>query len=155
MTHGYIRLPSGKFITFDASQHLLGSLSFSLTAAGATTGYAFSTGDEYYGFVRTAGGSVTLFEAGKRAGLFEGTVPLKINSAGTITGVYIDAARVSHGFVRNSGGDITTFDMPGAGTGSNQGTDPSDLNGSGQIAGYYIDVSTVAHGFVILRNGSL
>ncbi len=68
MTHGYLRLASGRFVTFDASDKLQGTLSFSLTAEGAATGYAFSAGNEYYDFVRAANGTVNLFEAGKAAG---------------------------------------------------------------------------------------
>jgi hypothetical protein len=92
----------------------------------------------FQGFVRNAGGSITLFDApdagpGSQP---QGTIAIGINSSGAITGLYVDANGVSQGFVRNSNGAITEFQIPCQGTACYAIT-PMAIDDSGDIIGAF------------------
>jgi hypothetical protein len=92
-------------------------------------GYVVEDGNFLHGFVRDAGGTITVFDAPAASPLpFYGTVAFSINTAGMITGLYEDANAIYHGYVRFPDGTFTTFDAPGAGTGANQGTFAESIN---------------------------
>jgi hypothetical protein len=78
-------------------------------------GFYKDSSDVYHGFVRSAAGSITEFNAaGAGTGSTEGTQPLSINTDGVITGAYVDSNGVDHGFIRAADGAITEFDDPDA-----------------------------------------
>jgi hypothetical protein len=151
--HGAIRLPDGRFVTYDApgagTGQLQGTDTAGITPRGTVAAIDFSSLNVAHGYVRAFDGSFTLFDVpGAGTGSGQGTEPFNINAAGDITGPYIDASGVSHGFLRTKDGVITTFDAPGAGTGSGQGTEPFCNNRANAITGSYIDASGVFHGFL-------
>ncbi len=124
-------------------------------------GICGSTGNVSHGFVRTANGTVTTFDApgaGVGTGRTKGTIPLSINTGGDIAGTYTDASGVYHGFVFPAGGTITPFDAPGAattGTAIVEGTIGFSINTNGDIAGTYLDANNVIHGFVRAADGTI
>jgi hypothetical protein len=95
---------------------LQGTGGISINKAGAITGFCVlsGSGDIAHGFMRAAGGAVTVFDApGAGTAKHEGTFPTSINTGGVITGMFSDANSVYHGFVGAAGGAITPFDAPG------------------------------------------
>jgi hypothetical protein len=82
------------------------ALNDSGTAAGS---YEVTTGGQIHGFIRTASGSVTIFDP---IGSIETSVNA-LNDVGEVAGTYFDGAR-GHGFVRDASGNITVFDLPGS-----------------------------------------
>jgi hypothetical protein len=77
-----------------------GTGSFGINASGEVTGI-YTKGDSVaHGFVRSASGSVTTFDA-PNAGTsaYQGTGGLSINASGTIAGGYADSNSTLHGFV--------------------------------------------------------
>ena len=68
----------------------------------AISGLYFDAINVYHGFMRSADGTFTTFDAlVAGTGAFQGTTSSSINSEGAITGYYIDASDVYHGFLRN------------------------------------------------------
>lgn len=151
------------FTTFDCpgagTSALQGTGGISINAAGAITGFCVlaGSGDIAHGFVRAAGGVVTVFDApGAGTAKHEGTFPTSINTGGTITGMFSDTNSVYHGFVRAAaGGAITPFDAPGAKLDLDAGTVPMSINTAGTIAGMYRDPNLVYHGFVRTAGGAI
>jgi hypothetical protein len=124
VNHGFVRVPSGGFTTFDApgAGKLAGSgwgtLPGSISDAGAVTGHYTDRHNLYRGFLRSPGGELITFDApraGTTAGVGCGTFPASINDAGAITGHYTEGHSLYRGFVRGPTGEFTTFDAPGAG----------------------------------------
>ena len=161
--HGFVRAADGTINTFDAqgAGPGPGPLPVSNSVFEGTGGLAINIGGDIagtytdaslvaHGFVRTANGTITTFDApGAGTGMLQGTLGLSIDDAGDIAGGYVDATAVAHGFVRAANGTMTTFDAPGAGTGLLQGTGGLSINAAGNITGAYRDASGVAHGFVL------
>jgi len=171
--HGFVRSADGKTITeFDApgagtSGHR-GTNPLSINAKGTIAGN-YDTGSaqtvtHWHGFVRTAKGVITSFDApGAGTGDKQGTAPpVAINAKGVITGTYTDSRFVHHGYIRDAKGGMTTFDAPGAGNAPGpfkglqfQGTIPVCINTAGVVAGVYADSSFVVHAFVRATDGSI
>jgi hypothetical protein len=169
ISHGFTRAANGTTTTFDpsgvATAHPcanygdFGTLPTSIDTAGDIAGTYTDVNGARHGFVRTANGTITTFDApGADTGpcatsgmgvLICGTGGFAMDDAMNIVGVYVDANNVSHGFLRSgASGAFTSFDAPGAGTGSYEGTGAFAINAAGAIAGTYIDANSVLHGFV-------
>ena len=153
------RSADSEFSTFDAPGAGAtpgsgwGTFSSDINNRGTITGYYIDSKNVNHGFVRSASGEFTTFDApgaSIAAASGDGTFPESINAAGAITGHYTDAKGLYHGFLRGPDGEFTTFDAPGAGTkrGSGFGTFPTSINDGGTIAGYYIDANDITHGFM-------
>lgn len=170
--HGFVRAANGTITEFDApgagSGGHRGTTPTSINTGGVIAG-AYDTGNYqttsvWHGFVRTAKGKITSFDAaGAGTGNKQGTQPpISINTAGTITGTYRDTNYVYHGFVRTKAGAMTSFDAPGAGTNPGQykglqfqGTIPTAISSKGVIVGVYSDPNFVTHGFVRAVDGTI
>jgi len=111
------------------------NLAQDVNAAGQVVGQVRILAQGNWGFVRDAGGNVTLFQVG---GL--GTGARGINDAGTIVGL-ITGNNTS--FVGSLGGGFDPFLFPGAPT-----TYAEGINNFGEISGSYVDAAGVQHGFV-------
>jgi len=153
---------SSTFTTFDCPGSGTGALQgtggISINTAGAITGFCVLTGsgNVAHGFVRSATGTVTLFDvAGAGTGKNQGTFPTSINTGGTITGMFSDTNNVYHGFVRTAGASISTFDAPGATLGGHAGTIPMSINTAGTVTGMYRDPNLVYHGFIRTAGGAI
>jgi hypothetical protein len=167
VSHGFVRTPDGEITTFDApgagsTPGLgLGTFPYSITSAGAITGFYYDSNSVSHGFVRTPDGEIRTFDApgaGSTPGSFQGTYAGNINVEGEIAGDYIDSDNVYHGFLRTPHGNIVTFNARGAGTGAGQGTSTAFADGInllGAIPGAYEDANNVSHGFVRTPLGSI
>lgn len=106
----------------------------------------------YHGFIRTADGSATGFDApgaGTDSDKHQGTFALAINATDASAGYFSDASNVSHGFVRDPSGTLTIVDPdPG------HGATCDAINDSGTVAGAFGD-GTSTHGFVRLADGTM
>ena len=107
------------FTTFNAPSAgtgvLQGTIPININSAGDVTGVYLGASNFplAHGFVRTANGTLTEFDApGAGTDTTEGTFPSSINTAGAVAGTYIDANEAYHGFVRAANGTITTFSAP-------------------------------------------
>ena len=154
---------AGTFTTFEApdagTAALEGTGALAMNASGEITGVYCNKVGVYHGFIRSASGTITEFDAEPYAALSpgQGTVPTSIDPAGDVAGTYIDENTVNHGFVRASNGTITLFDAPNAGTRKTQGTAAMAINDSGVIAGFYTGLNAYnnfqGYGFVRNANG--
>jgi hypothetical protein len=153
LNHGFLRSPTGEFITFDASGAKsvpaagYGTVPESINDVGAITGHYIDVRDVTRGFLRSPVGRFTTFDApgaSSTAAFGFGTLPESINHPGAITGHYGDANGLYHGFLRSPGGKFTTFDVPGAAI----GTLPKSINAGGAITGHYVDANGLHHGFL-------
>ena len=136
---------------------LQGTGGININTAGAIVGFCVlaGSGDIAHGFVRAAGGAVTVFDApGAGTAKHEGTFPSSINTGGVVTGMFSDTNSVYHGFVR-VGTTITPFDAPGAKLDLDAGTIPMSINTAGTITGMYRDSNLVYHGFVRTTDGTI
>lgn len=109
VVHGYLRSPAGEFTTFDAPGEGPGGVgcysdcSVGLNDWGAVTGSFLDANNVIHGFVRSPGGTFTIFDApgaDATSGSYNGTLAVSINDEGVIAGYYLDANNVSHGFLR-------------------------------------------------------
>jgi len=159
VTRGFLRIPSGKFITFDAPGASSAAGSFdgtfpdSINDGGTITGHYTDAHGVIRGFLRSPGGEFTTFDAPGASSVAAsgyGTFPKSVNYAAAITGHYTDVHNVIHGFLRSPGGEFTTFDAPGANSaaGSFFGTFPLSINDAGIITGHYSDDVGRNHGFL-------
>jgi hypothetical protein len=168
ISHGFVLSANGTTITtFDppnlattsTSHGNSGTLPTSIDTAGDIAGTYTDANGARHGFVRTAAGVITTFDApGADTGpcatsgmgvLICGTGGFAMDDAMDIVGAYVDRNNVSHGFLRSgSTGAITSFDAPGAGTGSYEGTVAFAINAAGTITGMYVDANSVMHGFL-------
>ena len=112
MQHVYLRSIVGRTTTFNTpGDPALGANCYSdcplgLNDWGAITGAYFDANYVAHGFVRSAAGKVSSFDAPGAANVpyqapwyWMGTLPTSINNEGVVTGFYIDANNVSHGFL--------------------------------------------------------
>lgn len=160
---GFVRTSAGTITTFsapgagDAADSEQGTSATCINGNGAIAGYYMDSGYAYHGFVRSAGGTFTEFDApGADNGKRQGTHPTGINAAGEIVGFYTDADGVGHGFLRAANGAMTVFDLPGAGTiGSMlRGTAAFSINAAGTIVGSFTDTDGLWHGFTRSASGA-
>jgi hypothetical protein len=99
----FVRAPNGAFTTFDAATYppcCIWSAPSGITPGGTIVG-SFNDGFTInHGFLRTAGGAITTFDApGAGTGYNQGTLPVGITPGGMIMGLYRDANNVTHGFI--------------------------------------------------------
>ena len=157
VSHGFLRLPNGHFISFNAPGAGLGAGLFQGTVAsainnlGAVAGYVQDPNNVYHAFIRHPGGSFTSFDApGAGSGANQGTLALKINLWGEVAGYYLDANNAFHGFVRSPNGKITSFDRPGA-----LFIGPFSLDDDGEILGEFEDAQGIFHSFIREPEGKM
>jgi hypothetical protein len=130
--HVFLRDSNGNFTIFDAPGAGTcsspcgnpgtgpGTRAYSLNAAGTITGFYTGNTGPAHGYLRTATGTFTSFDApdaGTGGPYPQGTLPGfegSINTAGAVTGEYTDSSNVVHSFVRTPDGTITEFDPPGS-----------------------------------------
>jgi hypothetical protein len=95
--------------------HYYGTIGVGINAIGETAG-VFTVGDYVaHGFVRTASGSLTAFDApGAGTSVYEGTGGLSINASGTIAGGYADSNSTIHAFFVTLGQAVTTTTLESA-----------------------------------------
>ena len=155
--HDFVRSPDGKLKTFDVPGAGTGSYQgtgcpgcyLGFNQFGTVAGIYSDSNSVNHGFLRTANGKFTTFDApGAGTGSGQGTgcpsdCSVSLNDWGAITGTYIDANFNYHGYLRTPKGKIATVDPPGS-----VFTSPSGINDSGAITGTYIDANGVYHGFV-------
>jgi N-acetylneuraminic acid mutarotase len=164
IVHGFIRSAGGTISTFDAvplptsyGNTNPGTYVVSLNASGEVAGFYIDGNAASHGFLRTASGAITVFEAPNASSYSDqGTAVTGMDAAGDVIGAYADANNIIHGFVRAaSNGAITVIDAPGAGTGTYQGTYPDAIDAAGDISGSFTDGNNVVHGFVLPENGAI
>ena len=144
-----------RIITFDAPGAGTGATQGTLPQqnlnSGTIVGYYVDANNVLHGFLRSAHGKFTTFDAPGAAGTFA----FGINDDGTAVGYSFNANGVFHGYVRDDDGNFTTFDVPGAGTAKGQGTLAFAINRRGTVSGIYFDGNGVLHGFVRSHHGSI
>jgi len=141
--HGFV-WTGGKFKTFDASAGNETSPN-AINDAGTITGIWYPSGGSFaHGFVRSAGGNVTLFDGPNGA---TSTSAFAINKDGLIAG---DASSngPAYAYIRKADGRFTTVAVSGA-----RGTIGMSINDSGMLGGHSFDQSFVAHAFIKPRSG--
>jgi len=173
-THGFVRAPSGKYTSFDASSSDLETIpNGPVNLEGAIVGYYLDSNLLSHAFVRSPNGTIAGFvgpsscTTGVTAGCY-GNGDLNINVFGWSVGTFQDNKGdfVGHGFLRRPNGTLTVFDAPGAGnSGMYQGTiwsaaltpngnEVAGLNDLGAVAATYLDSSNVYHGFLRSPEGT-
>jgi hypothetical protein len=162
--HGFVRSAGGTITTFDAEPLPTtygstnpGTYVLTINATGEVAGFYIDGVGAEHGFLRTASGTISTFEAPNAGtGSEQGTIVTGIDAAGDVIGAYTDTNNMIHGFVRNaSTGTITVIDAPGAGTETYQGTYPDAFDAAGDIFGSFTDVNNVVHGFVLPDGGTI
>jgi hypothetical protein len=107
--HGFVRAADGTITTLNApgagtglspnTQDPLGTKALSINDDGVITGYYIDPNEVYHGFMVSASGAITTFNApGAGTQGDEGTYPRSINDNGVIVGYYSDFGDVYHGF---------------------------------------------------------
>ncbi|HYL64930.1 MAG TPA: chitobiase/beta-hexosaminidase C-terminal domain-containing protein [Candidatus Methylomirabilis sp.] len=129
-----------------------GTIAVAIDTAGDIAGIYADTNSVNHGYIRTANGTITSFDAPGvgTAGTFPGTNPTSMNAGGDIAGFYADASGTNHAFVRNfsTGAISAPLDAPNAGkSGMLNGTVPFSINASDDLTGTYVDASVAFHGF--------
>lgn len=166
--HGFVRAATTGAITLldvpgENAGKMEGTFPLGINGAGEIAGtYSTNvtnssvTNSVTHGFIRSASGTMTTFDAVPLPTTFGSTNPgtfvININASGEVAGFYIDGNGVEHGFLRNASGTVSTFDALGAGTGAEQGTIVTGIDAAGDVIGIYIDTNNAIHGFV--RNAS-
>jgi hypothetical protein len=111
-----------------------------INPSGVVTGNYADASYVAHGFVVSADGAITTFDAPRSLS----TAATSINAAGAITGSYQQSGSHAYrGFLRSPGGAFDTFQVPGA-----RGTDAIAINSIAVIAGQYSDSSDNSHGFL-------
>ena len=150
--HGFLRWKNGTIVAIDALDGVdtFGSdINDSDTAVGT-----YIDGFGYHGYIRSAGGTLTIFDA--PGGPASGSIAARINNPGQVEGDYANADGVEHGLIRNPDGTFVVYDAPDAGQSPGQGTYGfSGINDDGTTAGYYVDADNVSHGYVRSSDGTL
>jgi hypothetical protein len=129
-----------------------GTVPAGINQGGIIAGYYVDSGNGVHGFVRTAAGVITEFNA---TGLTS-TYVNGINGRGQIVGSVAHPSghtNYTHGYLRNPSGNIILIDP--AGPNGSQNTFNLTINDSGEIAGTYVDVAGgVLHGFLRSSGGT-
>jgi hypothetical protein len=157
VSHGFLRLPDGHFVTFDApgggqgAGLFQGTTGYGINNLGEVAGYVEDSSNVTHGFIRHADGSFTTFDApGAGTGTYQGTYAFNINLRGETAGSYVDANNGSHGFVRSPAGKFTSFDEPGS-----VQIYPFSLDDNGVIFGEFQDAQGIWHCFIRDQNGTM
>ena len=131
----------------------------SIDSAGDVIGSYTDSNQVRHGFIRSASGTITTFDApgaetSGASGTIGGTLPTSIDPTGsTITGMYSDANGLGHGFIYylplTGKGSFTSFTPPNMTTSTALPIQGAVLsaNASGTVAGFYLDNNEAAHGF--------
>ena len=161
--HGFI-YSAGNYTSFDVSGAttstghggaLSGTIPMSIDAAGDVVGSWTDSNQGRHGFIRSASGTITTFDAPganttSQSGLIGGTFPTRIDPTGShIVGGYTDSSGLGHGFVYYpASGSFTTFTPPNMTTSTilPQGG-VFGVNAAGTVVGFYLDSHEVSHGF--------
>ncbi len=173
--HGFVRSTSGTYTPIDPSgvgtcvnqsngSNFGGTTASGIDAAGDVAGTYLDTSCVQHGFIRSANGTITSFNApgadtnpcttgGGSGEKICGTFLVVSDAVGDLTGGYVDANGTIHGFLRPAQtGIATSFDDPNAyASGALNGTLGIALNSptSGiEVVGSYIDANSVLHGFI-------
>jgi hypothetical protein len=107
---GFVKYPDGHYATFDAAQYppcCLFTAPSAINLLGTVVGFYNDGFSVYHGFLRTANGTITTFDApGAGTGGRQGTVPIGITLYGVVVGVYIGpndgnffGTALGHGFL--------------------------------------------------------
>jgi hypothetical protein len=107
--HGFVRYADGTITTLNApgagtgtsslTGYQLGTKALSINDDGVITGYYLDANEVYHGFMVSASGTITTFNApGAPTTEATGTFPTSINDNGVIVGYYGTAGGVVHGF---------------------------------------------------------
>lgn len=107
--HGFVRSAAGTITTLDApgagtgtspaTGFSLGTQALSINNNGVIAGYYIDANEVYHGFMVSASGAITTFNApGSGTTPATGTYPANINDNGVIVGYYSDPNDVYHGF---------------------------------------------------------
>jgi hypothetical protein len=107
--HGFVRSVDGTISTLDApgagtgtsplTRAPLGTKALSINNDGVIAGYYSDASEVYHGFMVSASGTITTFNApGAGTTLATGTFPVSINDNGVFVGYYSDPNDVYHGF---------------------------------------------------------
>jgi len=121
-----------------------GTTAIAINQSGAVAGYYDDDTYAYHGFVRSADGVITEFDA---PGL-SNTEALAMNGSGQIAGYGLHDFSIRGeylGFLRQPNGSISGFQPPGA-----LATFPSGINDGGEIAGWYYTGNNVYHSFIAM-----
>jgi hypothetical protein len=122
---------------------LQGTIAVGIDSAGDVAGVYVDSLYTRHGYVRSANGSITTFDApnaGTNANPYDyaqGTMPISMDPAGDIVGYYSDANNVYHGFIRTPNGTLTVIDETHALQGYRSGTIVTGVNSAGMVTGYY------------------
>jgi hypothetical protein len=140
----FIRTPAGRIVTFSLPVPDSYPVLRSLNAKGDATGYYVLSDSSAHGFIRTADGAFTSFDAPG----FQ-TVPYGLNARDFIVGEYRQTShsRRDGGFLRNADGSIEDIKPPGG----NYGAAVTCINREGVIAGYFgirTEGKETAYGFI-------
>jgi hypothetical protein len=134
------------FVSFEApdagTRSGAGTVGISINKSGTVTGYYIDASGNTHGFVRSASGQITEFDA---PGL-SATAAGRINASGQILGegTLLSQTNPKLGFLRNPNGKFVLIKAPG----TRQQTLPSGINDTGEIAGSCLDSANSYHGFV-------
>jgi hypothetical protein len=107
--HGFVRSADGTITTLNApgagtgtssaTGYSLGTKALSINDDGVIAGYYIDASEVYHGFMVSASGTITTFNApGAGTTAATGTFPVSINDNGVIVGYYSDPNDVYHGF---------------------------------------------------------
>jgi hypothetical protein len=99
-----------------------------------------------HGFVRTADGAITTFDAYSPD---QYTEVLGINNKGQTAGYYTLSSSVTRGFVREASGTIKPIEPPGS-----TSSDAADINNNGYVVGSHVDANGL-HAYVRGPNGGI
>jgi hypothetical protein len=128
-----------------------GTVPWAINQSGVIAGYYIDSSNLVHGFLRSAAGVITEFNA---TGL-SSTYVSGINRKGQIVGNGAHLAGLTnyvHGFLRNPNGNFIHIDP--AGPNGSQNTLFLAINDSGEMSGTYVDVAGgVVHGFLRSSSG--
>jgi hypothetical protein len=135
---GLLRLKDGTIATFHAPGDANGGYADSINDNATISGYFTDSSHNCHGFIRSADGTLTVFDVSGA----NSTRAFAINAKGEVTGSY-QTGSTDGGYVRQANGQFTTFLPEGA-----LFTFPLSLNESGIVAGGYEDQNDITHGFI-------
>jgi len=162
--HGFVRtFSTGTVKNFDVTGagtgNFEGTFPATVNAAGQIAGVYIDNNDVSHGFIRSATGTISTFDAGSVSDLNGSYTPStyvdSMNANGDVAGVYLDTNGVIHGFVRvASTKAVTLIDAPNASLTEEHGTGILGIDSKGDVAGGYVDAKDVAHGFIRTAAGT-
>ena len=160
--HGFLRSAAGAIVSFDAPgagtnpNTFGGTFPSGINLLGSIAGYLNDANGVAHGFVRTAEGKFTIFDApGADLNPADhlGTAFSGINDLGAVSGFYFDSTGLAHGFLLRPNGEFRSFEVAGAAL---AGTIPDGpLNLEGSIVGFYMDANAQFHSFVRNPGGKI